>query len=73
VTKSLNNYIDIFMPMTGTVQNGKATTKEPKHSGEDELWPEEEQALKDIKTGKTAMKKQTGKQFLKDLESMVNG
>lgn len=59
--------------MPGTVQNRKTTTKEPKHSDENELRSEEEQALKDTKTGKTIMKKRIGKLFLKDLEAMVNG
>jgi hypothetical protein len=60
------------MQMTGTVSKGKATNKEHKYSYEAELWPEEEQALKDIKTGKTIMKKQTGKKFLEDLEATIN-
>jgi hypothetical protein len=59
------------MPMSGTVQKEKAT-KIPKHSGKNELWPEEIQALKDNRTGKTKMKKKSGKEFLKDLEAIVN-
>ena len=68
--------MDILMPMTGVVQNQnkKATNKEQKHlENENKLWPEEEQTLEDINTGKTTMKKQTGKKFLEDLEAMVNG
>jgi hypothetical protein len=59
--------------MTKTAQSGKTTTdKHQKRSFENELWPEEEQAIEDIKTGKTAMKKQTGKKFLGDLKAMIN-
>jgi hypothetical protein len=67
--------MDIAMPMSGTVQKGKvkATSKISKHSGKNELWPEEIQALKDNRTGKAKMKKQSGKEFLRDLEKIVNG
>lgn len=37
------------------------------------LWPEEEQALEDIQTGKTKMINQTGEEFLKELNELVNG
>lgn len=37
------------------------------------LWPEEEQALEDIQTGKTRMITQSGEDFLKDLDELVNG
>ena len=59
--------------MTRTAQNGKITNREQKRSFENELWPEEEQALEDIKTGKTTMKKQTGRRFLEDLKTTING
>lgn len=61
--------------MTRTAQNEKTATtnnKESKRSYKNGLWPEEEQALEDIKTGKTIMRKQSGKEFLKDLEATVN-
>lgn len=38
----------------------------------DPLWPEEIQALEDIKSGKTKMIKQTGEEFLKKLEDITN-
>jgi mRNA-degrading endonuclease RelE of RelBE toxin-antitoxin system len=37
-----------------------------------ELWPEEEQALKDIKTGKTEMVTQTREEFLDELKGLEN-
>jgi hypothetical protein len=58
--------------MTRTTQNGKITNREQKRSFENELWPEEEHALEDIKTGKVTTRKQTGKQFLEDLKTMIN-
>jgi hypothetical protein len=71
------------MPMTRAVQNqnhnqdqkqkGKEIKNKRGNEDEPQLWPEEEQALEDIKTGKIPMKKQTGKQFLDDLKTMVNG
>jgi hypothetical protein len=58
--------------MTRTTQSGKTTNREQKRTLENELWPEEEQALKDIKTGKVVTRKQTGRRFLEDLSTMIN-
>jgi hypothetical protein len=37
-----------------------------------ELWPEEQHALEDIMTGKTKMIRQTGEEFLKELNDVLN-
>ena len=36
------------------------------------LWPEEEQRIQDIETGKIKMIYQTGDEFLKELENIIN-
>ena len=38
----------------------------------DRLWPEEEKALDDIKTGKTKMVKESGEDFLKELNETID-
>ena len=38
----------------------------------DHLWPEEEKALDDIRTGKTKMVKESGEDFLKELNEMID-
>ena len=37
------------------------------------LWPEEEEAIENIRTGKTKIIKQTGEEFLKELDELING
>jgi hypothetical protein len=38
----------------------------------DRLWPEELEALEDIKTGKTKMVRQSGEDFLKQLDAVID-
>ncbi len=38
----------------------------------DEAWPEEIEAIEDIKTGKTNMETVTGEEFLKELDQVNN-
>ena len=41
-------------------------------SPDEDLWPEEQQALEDIKTGKTELVKYSGEDYLKHLDSLID-
>ena len=51
---------------------GFVKLKDMSSTKDNKLWPEEEQALEDIMSGKTKMVTQSGEDFLKDLETTIN-